>query len=334
MTLPVTPPARLDWPPSLRARAAFVPGFGRRFAIFGDAEEEFDWTRPVDREARATTAILALPAANRRFVAAGVVPTYLVDYPVVDTPASAAAIRDMVEAGECEIGTQLHPWVNPPHDEVVCPENSFVGNLPRALQRAKLHALTDRIALATGVRPVIYRAGRYGIGPDTAELLVEAGYRLDVSIRALFDYSDQTGPDFTEHPIWPWWISRTLLEVPLTAGFTGALHRHARLHRHAALRGPLARMGLLSRVALTPEGMPQAEALALIDRLVDRGVDLFSLSFHTPSVVPGHTPYVRDAADLAAFWRWWDAVFDRFAKHGILPAKASEIIAAAVRTKA
>ena len=329
----VVPPARLDRPPPARARAAFAPDFGRRFAIFGDAEEEFDWTQPVRRDARATTAILALPAANRHFVAAGVVPTYLVDYPVVDTPASAAAMATMLAAGECEIGTQLHPWVNPPHDEQVCPANSFVGNLPRALERAKLHALTDRIERATGVRPVIYRAGRYGIGANTAELLVEAGYRLDVSVRSLFDYSDQTGPDFSRHPVWPWWIARTLLEVPLTAGFTGMLHRHPALHRRAALRGPLARLGLLNRVALTPEGMPQAEAVAVIDRLVDRGVGLFSLSFHTPSVVPGHTPYVRDAADLAAFWRWWDAVFDRFAAHGILPARASEIIAAARRGK-
>ncbi|HEX8445929.1 MAG TPA: WalW protein, partial [Sphingomonas sp.] len=291
-------------------------------------------SQPVRRDACATTAILALPDANRRFVDRGIVPTYLVDYPVVDTPASADAMRAMVETGACEIGTQLHPWVNPPHEELVSPGNSFVGNLPRALERAKLHALTTQIELATGVRPVIYRAGRYGIGPNTADLLVEAGYRLDVSVRALFDYSDQTGPDFSRHPIRPWWIARTLLEVPLTAGFTGTLRRWRGLHRQNLLRGPLARLGLLNRVALTPEGMPQVEALALIDRLVDAGIMLFSLSFHTPSVVPGHTPYVRDQADLAAFWRWWNAVFDRFAQHGVLPATASEILAAARRTKA
>ncbi|WP_129586408.1 polysaccharide deacetylase family protein [Sphingomonas montana] len=323
-------PARLDYPPAPTARAAFAPDFGRRFAIFGDAEEEFDWTRPVRREAQATTAMLALPAANRRFVDRGIVPTYLVDYPVVDTPASADAVRTMIDAGECEVGTQLHPWVNPPHDEPVSQPNSFVGNLPRALERAKLHALTDRIQAATGIRPVIYRAGRYGIGPNTAELLAEAGYRLDVSVRALFDYSEQSGPDFRGHPVWPWWITPTLLEVPLTAGYTGVLHRHRALHRHVALRGPLARLGLLSRVALTPEGMPLAEALAVIDRLLDEGVTLFSLSFHTPSVVPGHTPYVRDQADLTAFWTWWDRVFDRFAARGVLPARASEILAAAV----
>ena len=81
----------------------------------------------------------------------------------------------MVEAGECDVGTQLHPWVNPPFDEAVTPANSFTGNLPVPLQRAKLHALTDAIEAATGMRPTVYRAGRYGIGRHTARLLARGG---------------------------------------------------------------------------------------------------------------------------------------------------------------
>ncbi|WP_231639099.1 WalW protein [Sphingomonas profundi] len=320
---------RLDLPPDAAAQATLAPDFGRRFAIFGDAEEEFDWHLPLDRHSTETRAIASLPAATRRFNAAGVVPTYLVDYPVVTNVASAAAVRGMVEAGECDVGTQLHPWVNPPFEEAVTRTNSFTGNLPVPLQRAKLHALTDAIEAGTGVRPIVYRAGRYGIGAETARLLAEAGYRLDVSVRALFDYSDEAGPDFSRHPVWPWWVRDDLLEVPLTAAFAGPLHRWPDLHRRAWLRGPLSRARLLSRVALTPEGMPLAEVVAAIRRLLDDGTRLFSLSFHTPSVEVGHTPYVRDAADLKAFWHWWDTVFDLFAREGVRPARLSEIIAAA-----
>ena len=322
---------RIDVPPSAAARAWLDPAFGRRFAIFGDAEEEFDWHLPLDRYSTATTAIASLPAATRRLNASGVVPTYLVDYPVVANPASAAAMRAMVADCACDVGTQLHPWVNPPFDEAVTPANSFTGNLPVPLQRAKLHALTDAIEAATGVRPIVYRAGRYGIGAETGRLLAEAGYRLDVSVRALFDYSAEAGPDFTAHPVWPWWVSEHLLEVPLSAAFTGPLARWPRLHRQAWLRGPLARSRLLNRVALTPEGMPLSEALAAIRCLLADGVRLFSLSFHTPSVEIGHTPYVRDAADLKMFWAWWDGVFDLFAREGVLPARLDEILAAARR---
>ncbi|TVV75010.1 WalW protein [Sphingomonas solaris] len=308
-----------------------APEFGRRFVLIGDAEEEFDWRAPLRREHVSTRAVATLPAATRRFNDAGVVPTYVVDYPVVSTPESAAVVRAMVAAGECDVGTQLHPWVNPPFDEEVTPANSFTGNLPVPLQRAKLHALTDAIEAATGVRPTVYRAGRYGIGPATAGLLAEAGYRMDVSVRALFDYSAETGPDFSRHPIWPWWIDERLLEVPLTAADTGPLRHWRGLHRHGWLRGPLARTGLRNRAALTPEGVPLVEALAVIRRLLADGTRLFSLSFHTPSVEPGHTPYVRDAADLKAFWAWWDGVFALFAREGVTACRPDDILAAAGR---
>jgi peptidoglycan/xylan/chitin deacetylase (PgdA/CDA1 family) len=319
----------LDTPPPLSARATLAREFGRRFTVFGDAEEEFDWNRPFDRENRSTRAIASLPAATRRFVQAGLIPTYLVDHPVVANPESAAIVARMVADGDCDIGTQLHPWVNPPFEEEVNGPNSFVANLPRALQRAKLHALTEKIEQATGVRPTVYRAGRYGIGPHTADLLVEAGYRMDVSVRALFDYSAQSGPDFSRHPTWPWWTTGGLLEVPLTAAFVGVARAWPGLHRIAPLRGPLAAAGLLNRVSLTPEGTPLAEALTAIRRLLDDGTRLFSLSFHTPSVEIGHTPYVRDEADLRTFWAWWDGVFDLFARNGVLPARAGDILAAA-----
>lgn len=331
MTQRISAGGRLDRPPPEDARAVFASDFGRRFAIFGDAEEEFDWASPFSRDAASTGAIASLPAATRHFTSRGLVPTYLVDYPVVANPRSAATMAEMVAAGACDVGTQLHPWVNPPFEEEVNGRNSYTGNLPVDLQRAKLHALTDRIEQAVGRRPTVYRAGRYGIGPYSAGLLTEAGYRMDVSIRALFDYRDQTGPDFSHHPTWPWWVSEGLLEVPLSTAFTGALRRWPQIYRGGGhLRGPLAAAGLLNRVSLTPEGTPIGEALDAIRRMLGDGAFLFSLSFHTPSVEIGHTPYVRDEADLGRFWHWWDAVFDLFAREGVLPVRADEIYAAAV----
>lgn len=322
---------RLDRIPPPEAEAILPDSFGRRFAIFADAEEEFDWGAPFSRAATATSAISALPAANKRFAERGVVPTYLVDWPVADDAASAAILAEMSAAGACDIGAHLHPWVTPPHEEEVNSLNSFAGNLPAGLERAKLSALTAKLTALAGRAPAAYRAGRYGIGPETATILRECGYGLDVSVRSRFDYSSESGPDFTSFPIHPYWIDDGLLELPLTTCLEGPLRRWPALTRSAALRGPLARTGLLNRVPLTPEGVPLAEAKRAIEALLDRGHRLFSLSFHTPTLAPGHTPYVRDEADLRAFWAWWDGVFDLFERHGVRPARAGEIVAAARR---
>jgi hypothetical protein len=319
----------LHRPPPPTARAVFPESFGRRFLVFGDLEEEFDWGAPFDRAATGTTAVAALPAANKRFVARGVVPTYVCDYPVASQPASADAVAALVAADECDIGAHLHPWVNPPHAEEVGVANSFVGNLPEALEREKLSVLTETLTQAFGRRPIVYRAGRYGIGPNSHRILADLGYRIDSSVRARFDYRNEAGPDFTNHPIWPYWFGDDLLELPLTTCLAGPLAAFPGLSRSHRLRGAFAKSGLLNRIPLTPEGVPLAEAKAAIEKLLARGTRLFSLSFHTPSLVPGHTAYVRDEADLRTFWAWWDGVLDLFAHHGVTAVRPADVLAAA-----
>ncbi|SFR76987.1 hypothetical protein SAMN05192580_0137 [Sphingomonas jatrophae] len=321
--------ARLDRPAPAGARVRFPDSFGRRFAIFADAEEEFDWSQPFSREAVATTAVAALPEGTRRLNAAGVVPTYLADYPIANDPRSAAIVAELAAAGACDVGVQLHPWVTPPFDEVVSARNSFAGNLPPALEAAKLRATTERVAEATGVRPIVYRAGRYGVGPSSVAAIRAAGHRLDVSVRPLFDYSAEGGPDFRAATPDPWWAAEDLLEAPLGVTLVGALRRWGRLPHSAAARALLARTGLLARVALTPEGTPIAAACAAVQAMLADGARFLSFSFHTPSLAPGHTPYVRDAAGLARFWRWWDAMFDLLAREGVTAVRPDELIAAA-----
>ncbi len=316
------PGARVHWPAD----------FGTRFCVFVDTEEEFDWGAPLDPGASDTRHMAAIPAAHARFVAAGVPLTYLIDYPIATSPEAVDALRQVIADGRSAIGTQLHPWVNPPFEEEVNGFNSFIGNLPTALQRAKLAALSDAIAAAFGRRPVVHRAGRYGIGPDTPALLAELGYRIDSSMRAAYDYSGEGGPDFSAIPNHAFRLG-PILELPLTTVFTGALRGggaalHRRLGRLPRGIGVASRLGLLSRVALTPEDMPLREALEAVRVAVDEGVRLLNFAFHSPSVEPGHTPYVRDAADLAAFHRWWDEVFALLDRLGVRPASLDEIVAA------
>lgn len=332
---------RIDRPADSRAHARFPDDFGPHFVIFVDTEEEFDWEQPLSRENVSVTAMEGLPEAQRFFREAGALPVYMVDYPIVDNDRSAAIIREMHEQDGCEIGTQLHPWVNPPFQEE--PDDgytSFTGNLPLDLQRAKLERLTARIEERVGQRPTLYRAGRYGIGRHSAGLLEEAGYRLDSSARALFDYSGEGGPDFSRFLTEPFWAgsSRTLLELPLTSTFVGPLRRFGMQlfplgDRIPLWRTVLARTRLLQRVSLTPEDYPLDLALEAIRRLIDDGMPVIGLSYHSPSIVPGHTPYVRDAADLKAFYAWWDGVFELFARHGVTAVRAADIVAAADRTR-
>lgn len=311
------------------------PAFGTRFMLFVDTEEEFDWDAPFSRTGHGVTALAGMARGQAYFADAGVRPVYVTDYPVIDDDAAAGMMAQWVADGAADIGAHLHPWVNPPHVEEVNLRNSYVGFLPEEVERAKLAALSDRIEERLGQRPVAYRAGRYSVGPNSARLLEEAGFRLDSSVRSRFDYTPQQGPDFHGLPIQPYWTgpSRSLIELPLSTAFTGLMRgageRAWRTGQSLGrLGGALARARLLSRVPLTPEGVPAQEAIAAIDALIEEGARVLNFSFHSPTLEPGHTPYVRDEAGRRAFYLWWDRVLDHLARRGVAAASLDELLRA------
>lgn len=321
------PPARLpdDHPPLL--------------LVVIDTEEEFDWSRPHSRDNTSVTAIAAQRRAQELFTRHGIVPTYVIDYPVASDPAAVDALRVFADSGHCRIGAHLHPWVNPPHSEVVNAYNSYPGNLPAALEREKLRVLTATIAEAFGGRPVVYKAGRYGVGPATARILEDLGYLVDVSVVPFTSFAEDGGPDFSAAAFHPSWFgsSGELLEIPLSCGFCGVLRRlgpaaFPRLSKAAAMRlhlpGMLARTGLLERIRLTPEGVDLASNIRLARSLYDQGCRIFSFTYHSPSLVPGMTPYVRSERQLAAFLHTMDRFFEFFREElGGRPSEPREVYA-------
>ena len=325
-------------PPAPSARARFRQGFGQRFIVTVDTEEEFDWSAPFSRENHGLDHVPRIAKFQAFCEGMDVKPVYLVDWPIVSSTLAVDVLRPAIAAGKAEIGVQLHPWVNPPFDEEVSDRNSFAGNLPRALEAAKLGNLRDRIEEVFGVAPMIYRAGRYGTGPHTAELLRENGIAIDTSVRANFDYSAGGGPDYRDFPLHPFWIDaeRTLLELPVTTVWWGMLRRQGPALFPAAqklpmLPGLLSRLGLLERIALTPEGVDIDAAIRGIDIALDDGLPLLVFSFHSPSLQAGHTPYVRDDDDLDRLYDWWRRVFDYCAMRGVQPTTVAGVMGAVER---
>lgn len=320
-------------PPRREDMIALAPTFGTRFMLFVDTEEEFDWSAPLSRSANSVTALAGMARGQGYFAAAGVRPVYVTDYPVVDNDAAADMMGRWLADGAASIGAHLHPWVNPPHVEEVTAANSYAGSLPEKVERAKLEALCQRIAERFGERPIVYRAGRYGVGPNSGRLLEEAGFRLDSSVRSRFDYSGQHGPDFRNMPLFPYRAGpqRKLVELPLSTAFVGALRAGGeRLYRTAQrvrpLGGALARSGLFARVPLTPEGVPLADAIRAVDALLEEGVPVLNFSFHSPTLEQGHTPYVRDECDLDAFYRWWGGMLIHLDRRNVRPASLGEFM--------
>ncbi len=320
-------------PPSASSRAQFAAGFGQRTLLTVDTEEDFDWNAPFSATGYGLDHVMRLRKFQEFCEGIGVSPVYLVDWPIVMSEIAVEMLGDAVKRGKAEVGIQLHPWVNPPKTEEVNAFNSYAGNLPHELERDKFMRLRAEIEERFATTPMVYRAGRYGLGPRSAGMLKDAGVAIDTSVRSLFDYSAGHGPDYSGHPLWPYWVDqeRTLLELPVTSVYWGMLRKQGaaiqRLSRKIPqLGGLMSRLSLLERIALTPEGVTAEEALRGIDIAVDDGLPVLVLSFHSPSLEPGHTPYVRSEDDLDALYEWFRRVFAYCDTLSVKPTTIAEIM--------
>jgi len=296
-------------------------------SVVVDVEEEFDWTQPFSSQAQSVDAAAWINLGHTLMRSFGLVPAYLLTHPVARAPAAAGLFRRMLEDGGCEIGAQLHPWVNPPIEEEINAHHSFPCNLSAALERRKIEALVAAIEEGVGVPPRIYKAGRYGLALDRAATLAALGFLVDTSVMPYHDFSEQDGgPDFFGLPDSPFWLdpARRLLALPTTQGLVGRLAGRLpvpllkRIYSQGLTRlrvpGVLARLGLLERIRLSPEGQSFESARRLIDAARRSGPACFVLSFHSPSLQPGSTPYVRDQRELNAFLENLHATLDHLCR--------------------
>ena len=298
------------------ARAVSPAGTGRldrpHLCVLVDAEEDFDWHGPFSRTNTAVS-FDGVERAQTVFDRHGVRPCYLASYPVVMDDRAAPALRGWWREGRCEVGAHLHPWVTPPHEEVVCLVNSYPCNLPDDLERRKLRVLSDAIEARLGRRATVYKAGRLGSRFERGGVLLDLGYEVDASVPPPRDLSGLGGgPNFLACPARPFWsdAGRRLLHLPVTQGPIGPLRAVAGLGADPASCGPrpggrhtpglLSRLGVPEWITLTPEGVALEDMRRLARKLAASGQKVFVLGVHGPSFTPGRTPYARDPAEAEA----------------------------------
>ena len=285
--------------------------------VIVDTEEEFDWRAPFSRASTSVHAMAHVGRGQTIFDRYRLRPTYVIDYCIATQPEGYAPLVAFAADNRCQIGAHLHPWNTPPCDEPVDGPHSYGCNLEPELAARKLTTLHDAITSHVKVTPTIFKAGRYGVGLRTMDWLASHGYDVDASINPTLPPSADDGPDFRAFDSRPFLCADgRLMELPLTHGYAGwagalkaPLQAAATTPWGERIKAPgiLARLGVTNRIMLSPEVSTLSELQALTRTLLADGLRTFSLTFHSPSLDVGHTPYVRTSAHLQAFLDTIDA---------------------------
>jgi len=294
--------------------------------------EEDNWYR--SRQDVTVQNIGNLRRLARFFDRLGVRPTYFTAYPVAVDSRAADVMREVCGGGRGELAAHLHPWNTPPLTEAFIPRHSMLKNLPAEMQLAKLERLTAAPEEAFEFRPTTFRAGRYGLGPETVAALLRCGYRVDSSVAPFVNLEPvDDGPSFVGAPMVPYRLAPdrdirepapngTLVEIPMSYGFSRAPFSfwhptrrllEARPGRWLYLPGLAHRTGLLKRIALSPEQSSTRDMLTLSRCLLEQGVRHLQLFWHSPSLMPG-LGHCHTAADVDRLYSSVEAYLEGLAR--------------------
>jgi hypothetical protein len=281
----------------------------------------------------------------------GVLPTYLITSEIAADPMAQTLLRAWVARGAAEVGAHLHPWTTPPFDDrpgfrFNDPDHAFLNELPDELVWQKLQALTQQIEDCIGVRPVSFRAGRFGLDMRAARALGRLGYIVDSSVTPLVAHNHEGlrnrpgGPDFRSHGLDPFVILGTdVLETPITILPTYALLRRFQgllnVYRYFPVR---AARKILFRRWLVPQPVwlcPKPEFtrrhLNSVWRISqDQGSPLAVMMLHSSELMPGGSPFRPTARSVQELLKLLDVFFGFVIESGAVPATLSS---AAIRLR-
>lgn len=283
------------------------------------------------------------------------VPTYLINYPVATDAYSIDVLSGLLQKKRCDIGTHCHPWNTPPfHDEGVTERHSYMCNLPEKLILDKMAQLHNAIKKNFHFTPTVFRAGRWGVGPNVIRTIKMLGYQIDTSLHFMsweknsihkicinkYETVYSEGSDIfcgrlrcnmcNE--------SKYILEIPPTIGFLQnnfllcnklkTLIQNSFLRRFRLI-GVLDRLRLLNFRVLSPEISSFEDMVKLSKAMMKNGYKYLNLTFHSTSLIAGKSPFVNNEHELDQFLKKIERYLEFLKKENVIcigMSKAREVL--------
>lgn len=248
----------------------------------------------------------------------GIKPTYFVSPEVIMNVECCEVFKKEIELGS-EVGAHLHSEYIEPEKKYNSVSGTISDEFPcfahdSKTEFEKIKTLTYLIESKVGIKPISYRAGRYGADLDTINSLIKLEYRIDSSITPHINWSNKGGPDHSRGLEQPYWVSqkdyykenkanKKILEVPITIGNK----------RFGYFGKYLPDSGLFYNW-LRPTHMTVFEMKKLIKNYIEKykneEVVVLNMMFHSMEIIPKATPYVRGGIDQKLFLKRLEKVLN------------------------
>jgi hypothetical protein len=246
--------------------------------------------------------------------------TYLLSPEIMRHDESVSLMRSL--AKESDLGTHLHAELAEPGAHVPDETAAFQRDCSEAEERAKLTTLTDAFKTAFDRAPTCFRAGRFGVGPNSVPILESLGYEVESIVTPHMEWSSAGAPglDFRGAPTQPYHPdpampgrrgNAAIWEVPVTI-------RPSALSR-VPIIGKLAEPRWLRPTRGSEESIVQVakDELAEAERNAEDRPAILCAMFHNVEVVPGKSPYAKDESGARAILSRLSALLSFCEREGV-----------------
>jgi len=232
------------------------------------------------------------------FESVGAIPTYLLTVEVMENNGCVEVLRSI--SGRHELATHLHSaFIEPEkkyHDYAGVDSPDCQCHCPPEVESKKLENLTNLFIQRFHKRPVSFRAGRFGAGPNTLEALTQLGYKVDTSVTPHMLWRHPDGNvDFRDAPEQPYFPAagsivkpdslarRPLLEIPVSM-------KKRWLHKPYWFRPWFSSVTDMKKIAQYH-----------LSRYAHERIIVMNMMFHSMEVIPNASPYTKSEADVRRF---------------------------------
>ncbi len=231
------------------------------------------------------------------------IPTWFCNWEMVNDSEFVSFANENLKAGRCEIGMHLHAWNTPPYYELPRGENaglSYLTEYPEDVMREKIITMTNSIEEKFGKKPVVHRAGRWGMNNAYFKILHEMGYIADCSVTPYVDWTtsvgqtpDFTGPDYSmEEPVIS--FRQGIIEIPVTTLWSEEKAR---------------------AFWLRPNRKNLDEMLYLIEQYVQSDCDYLMFMLHSSEMMPGGSPTFKTEGGIEILYEHLEIIFKEISRN-------------------
>lgn len=298
------------------------------FVLSIDTEEEWDWNGPFPDEVISVSNVGEIPEFQEGLNKLGVVPTYLLDYAVIDNAAARTTLQSVQQQNPgIEFGAHLHPWVTPPIVNTLAESDSHIVNLPIEVVQQQIDTLKSSITEHFGRAPTSFRSGRWGINNEILSSLIERGFTVDSSVYPFYknDWFNYEDTSYLPGYLFPTADKKdSIFELPVTAGFNYKKFSCANTAQKFLEKKPMSylrpigllwQLGLLRKIYLSPELSSAADMITLCKKAIAINAPVIHMNLHSSSLLPGATSYVKDRNEKLKMIEKISRVVDYLNKH-------------------